>query len=143
MIDWLAGRQCTDIVFVYSLALSLSRSLDGCLVLVVVVGGGGWLGGWERMQLPPPLQQSLTHKHNQPIPDGQRRMAMRCPIHMTTTTTKRKKTIAQKRRHPNQPHPLVCLRRRQQIPLGGAPRGARGCAGVKELVDDLTHGSTD
>ena len=30
------------------------------------------------------------------------------------------------------PHPTtppVCLRRRQPIPLGGAPRGARGCAG--------------
>jgi hypothetical protein len=30
------------------------------------------------------------------------------------------------------PHPTtppVCLRRRQSIPLGGAPRGARGCAG--------------
>ena len=95
------------------------------------------------MQLPPPLLQALTHKHNQPIPDGQRRMAMRCPIHMTSTTTKRKKTIAQKRRHPTQPQPLVCLRRRQQIPLGGAPRGAGGCAGgvcVSIRISDTPRG---
>ena len=57
-------------------------------------------------------------------------MAMRPPsIHMATTTTKRQKTIAQKSRHPIQPHPQSVSAGDSQSPWGvprGGHEGAQG-----------------